>query len=316
MLTRDEIIERYSRIPWVSPYERVVALADPSGEYVELHEFHARGKCAGGSAWEVYHYSRSSPLVLNARREGARNIFLLRVGEAELDLIPGIRGAGIERVEVLEKEGEIRITYAGLAGAGVAVTLCRGMAEGVKGVEIGEVGGGAKLGRATLVLPLLWKVTFGVDDTDNREAGATWSLVNEIGYELDERGFPYLLHVIVQLYTKNPHRTTNCVSIASSFAVEPSRYEEIVEEFCRRVEERTLSDNTTVAYTNRILIPDSLREYGNRVKSSIVSIEEARELARRLGIEYRVITGERGLIGALAALAFSDDPDRAVEVVA
>ena len=72
----DEIREKYGHLPYVTPYERIVALVDDTEETVELHEFHARGRCEGGAAWEVYHYPGTSPLVVSARREGARNIFV------------------------------------------------------------------------------------------------------------------------------------------------------------------------------------------------------------------------------------------------
>ena len=40
------------------------------------------------------------------------------------------------------------------------------------------------MGSATLTLPLHEKVTIGIDDTDNKDEGATWSLANEIGYDV------------------------------------------------------------------------------------------------------------------------------------
>ncbi|TDA26126.1 MAG: hypothetical protein DSO00_07860, partial [Archaeoglobi archaeon] len=146
-LSKEELLRQYGSLPWVSPYSRVVAMTD--GEFVELHEFHARDRCYGGASWEVLHYPRVSDLVINARREGARNIFVLRPGKTELKLIPGIAGAGIEEVKLTDR---IEITYAGLAGGGIAATVCRGLADDVDGIEILELGGGAKLGKAKIRL--------------------------------------------------------------------------------------------------------------------------------------------------------------------
>ncbi len=309
-LSKDELIRRYGSLPWVSPYSRVVAVTD--GEFVELHEFHARERCYGGASWEVLHYPRVSDLVISARREGARNIFVLKPGKTELKLIPGIAGAGIEEVKLTDR---IEITYAGLAGGGIAATVCRGLAEDVDGIEILELGGGAKLGKAKIRLKKYSKVVIGVDDTDNKEKGATWALVNEIAFKLEKAGYGhYLLHTITQLYTKNPAKTTNCVSISVTFATE--RPEELVNAFRKELENTTLSDNTAMVVYRKILIPEKLRKYGEKVKSQLVELEEAKRIAEELGIETLVITGERGLIGAVAALAFSNSPEEAVKIYA
>ena len=52
------------------------------------------------------------------------------------------------------------------------------------------------------------------------------------------------------------------------------------------------------------------------MKSRIVDIREAYDIAKEVGIETIPITGERGIIGAIAALAFSDSPEEAVKVYA
>ncbi len=309
LMSKSELIRRYGDIPWISPYERIIAMTD--GEYIELHEFHARNKCSGGAAWEVYHYPRVSNLVLGARREGSRNIFVVRTGRAELNLIPGVAGAGMEMAEI---NGEnIEITYAGLAGGGIAATVCRGMAEGVKGIEIIQEGGGGKLGKAKLVVPAMKKVVIGVDDTDTKESGATWSLVNEIAYKLEKDGLGiYLLHTITQLYLDNPYKTTNCVSISVTFATQD--VEALVDEFGSMLEERTLSEDTAMAVSTQITIDEELREYGKLAKMEMLDVNYARDVAERNDIELIAVTGERGIIGALAAISFSDSPDDAVKI--
>ncbi|RSN72803.1 MAG: hypothetical protein DSO07_08940 [Thermoproteota archaeon] len=311
ILSRKDVLERYGSMEWISPYERIIAMTD--GELIEVHEFHARNRCIGGAAWEVYHYPRVSGLIIAARREGARNIFILKQGKTELKLIPGIAGAGVEEAHVLKDT--IELTYAGLAGGGIAATVCRGMAEGCHNIEIVELGGGGKLGRAKLVLKKYEKVVIGVDDTDNKEKGATWSLMNEIAYKMEKEELGhYLMHTITQLYTNNPNKTTNCVSISVTFATE--RPKELVERFRKELERLTVSENTGMAVYRKITIPDELRAYGAKVKSRLVSLSDAYEIAEKFGIETIPITGERGIIGAIAALAFSDSPEEAVKVYA
>lgn len=310
-VSKKELIEKYGNILWISPYDKIIAMSD--GELIELHEFHARGKCIGGSAWEVYHYPRVSDLVLEARREGARNIFVLKQGQTNLKLIPGIAGAGIESSKV--GENGIEITYAGLAGGGIAATVCRGLADGVDGIEILSLGGGSELGRARIRLKPYRKVVIGVDDTDSKQGGATWALVNEIAYKLEKEGYgEYLSHTIVQLYTKTPQKTTNCVSIAVTFATED--VDRLVSEFKKILKENTLSDETSMAIWTKISIPEKLREYAVDAKKKFIDLSSAYEIADDLGIKTIEITGPNGLIGAIAALGFSDKPDEAVKVYA
>ena len=310
--TREKLLERYGKLNWISPYSKIVAMH--SDGFVELHEFHARNKCIGGSAWEVYHYPRVSSLVVGARREGARNIFVVKTGKTKLNLIPGIASAGIEEVKVLDNK--IEITYSGLAGGGIAATICRGMAEDVEGIEIIEEGGGGKLGKARLILPVKEKVVIGVDDTDNKLEGATWSLVNEIAFELERRGFgDYLNHVIVQLYPRAPYKTTNCVSIAITFAIERDRVDELIDEFKKLVGEKSLSDETAIAIFKGITVSDELKTFGIEAKRGIVDFSYAEEVAKLNDVELISITGEMGKIGALAALAFENNPDDAVRIL-
>ncbi|RZN62817.1 methanogenesis marker protein 11 [Methanonatronarchaeum sp. AMET6-2] len=298
---------------WVSPYERIIMTADEENGLVEIVEDHARGTCYGGAAWEVRHYQETGTLVKEARREGARNVFTVGLGEGELDLVPGVAAAGIESARI--DEDEIKVGYAGLAGAGVAVAMCRGLAKGVNRVEVHEQGGGGKLGRASLVVPKYQKITIGIDDTDTDESGATWALSNEIGCILDELEWAhYLNHTIVQLYTKNPYRTQNGVSISISFAVQPGMKEEFIDEVKNQFKQLTSSEDTAIAVHDEIAIPESVKKYTEKAKNQMVEIEEAEEIAEQAGIDLISITGEQGKIGALAAIGLSNDPDEAAKV--
>ena len=310
-LTPDEIRERYGGLPYITPYEKIVALTDEIGEHVELHEYHARGRCGGGAAWEVYHYARTSSLVINARREGARNIFTCRTGTAALELTPGVSGAGLEEVRI---EGDqVAVTYAGLAGGGVAATLCRGMAENVLSTVVHQRGGGSGLGRATLRLPASRKLIVGVDDTDDAERGATWSTVNEIAFALEEeRECVYLGHTIVQLFPDNPHKTTNCCSTAVVMGVDPGRAEAVGERFEEMLAERCYSDQCGMAVSGKVLIGEQLRGFTVAARHRMVTLEDAQGVAGRSGVDLREVTGPRGCIGALAAVGAHNAPDTAV----
>ncbi|MGO9387825.1 MAG: methanogenesis marker protein 11 [Methanobacterium sp.] len=293
--------------PWIAPYKKIITMVDD--DQVELVEYHP---CVGGSEWMIYQYERSSHLVISARRDGDKHTYLLEVGKSEVNLKPSFSAAGIEEVSV---EGdEVRIVHSGLAGAGVGAAMCRGMAEGVKRVELYDVGGGSKVGRAAVITPRMQKVVIGVDDTDTKDEGATWTLANNIGMELNEMGFEYLDHVTVQLYPHNPNKTQNCVAIALVFAVKPGEKDVLIKKTCELLKKYTLSDKTSIAILEGIGIPLKLRSYAESAKKSMVTLEEAKRIANEVGVQLLEVTGARGEIGALAALGLYNDLGEAVKI--
>jgi len=306
ILTPDDLKEKF-KDPWIAPYKKVLTMVD--NDMVEIVEYHP---CIGGSEWMVYQYERSSDLVESAKRDGNKHTYIVEVGKTDLDLKPSFSAAGIEEVSV---EGdEVKVTHAGLAGAGVGAAMCRGMAKGVKRVELYDIGGGSKVGRAAVVTPKLQKVVIGIDDTDTKEEGATWTLANNVGIELSKMGFEYIDHIIVQLYPHNPNKTQNCVAIALVFAVEPGEREKLIEETCKMLKKSTLSDKTSMAILDGIKIPEKLKEYAMATKKSMMSLEEAEKTAKESGIELIEVTGSQGKIGALAALGLYNDIKEAVKV--
>lgn len=293
--------------PWIAPYKKVLTMVDQ--DLVELVEFHP---CVSGSEWMIYQYKRNSNLVLDSRKDGDKHTYLLKVGKSDMKLKPSLSAAGIEEVSV---EGdEVRVVHAGLAGAGVGAAMCRGMASGVKRVELYDVGGGSKIGRAAVVTPVLEKLVLGIDDTDTKEEGATWTLANNVGIELSKMGFEYLDHITVQLYPHNPNKTQNCVAIALVFAVKPGEKDKLIEEAIKILKKYTLSDKTALAVFRGIKVPKKLRSYAEATKKSMMYLEETQKIANELGIQLFEVTGSQGEIGALAALGLYDDVKEAVKV--
>ncbi|MCK9151112.1 methanogenesis marker protein 11 [Methanobacterium alcaliphilum] len=306
ILTPKDLKEKFDD-PWIAPYQKVLTMVD--GDLVEIVEYHP---CLSGSHWIVHQYQRTSELILKSYRDGNKHVFLTKVGKIPLELKASINAAGIEEVSV--ENDEVKVVHAGLAGAGVGAAMCRGMAQGVKRVELYDVGGGSKLGKAAVVTPKMEKLVLGVDDTDTKDEGATWTMAHNMGMELAKQGFQYLDHLIVQLYPHNPHKTQNCVSIALTFAINPGERDKIVEKARKILKENTLSEKTSIAVLDGLKIPPELKAYAERAKKSMISVEEAEEIARKVGVELIEVTGSQGKIGALAALGLYDDVDEAVKV--
>ncbi|MBO6122923.1 MAG: DUF1743 domain-containing protein [Methanobrevibacter sp.] len=305
ILKPDELREKFQD-PWIAPYEKVLTMVD--GDKVELVEYHP---CISGSHWLLHQYRKNSELIDSAFRDGNKHVYKCHVGRAPLDLKASFNAAGID--EIIVDGDEVKITHAGLAGAGVGAGMCRGMGEGVKYIELLDIGGGSKVGRATVVTPKLEKVVIGVDDTDVKDAGATWTMAHNLGVELRDEGFEYLDHIIVQLYPHNPHKTQNCVSIALTFAVESEKKQELIDRVIEILKRDTLSDKTAIAILEGLDIPEKLREYSIATKSGMMDVETAEKIAEELNIPLIAVTGEQGKVGALAALGLYDDVEEAVK---
>ena len=305
ILKPNELREKFQD-PWIAPYEKVLTMVD--GDKVELVEYHP---CISGSHWLLHQYRNNSELIDSAYRDGNKHVYKCHVGSAPLDLKASFNAAGIDEIAI--DGDEVKVTHAGLAGAGVGAGMCRGMGEGVKYIELLDVGGGSKVGRATVVTPKLEKVVIGVDDTDVKDAGATWTMAHNLGVELRDLGFEYLDHIIVQLYPHNPHKTQNCVSIALTFAVEESKKQELIDKTIEILKRDTLSDKTAIAILEGLDIPEKLREYSIATKSGMMDVETAESIAEELNIPLIAVTGEQGKVGALAALGLYDDVEEAVK---
>ncbi|MBU4373525.1 MAG: hypothetical protein KJ714_03610, partial [Euryarchaeota archaeon] len=64
--------------PYNITYKGIYAVADRKNELVELME---HSNCYGGSAWALYHYSKS-PLVIKSRALGDMMRYLVRAGHS------------------------------------------------------------------------------------------------------------------------------------------------------------------------------------------------------------------------------------------
>ena len=306
-ILKPKYLKRKFNDSWIAPYEKVITLVD--GDLVEIIEYHP---CVSGSQWLVNQYKNSSKLILKAYRDGNKHVFLTKLGKIPLDLKASINAAGIEEVAI---EGDfVKVTHSGLAGAGVGAGMCRGMGEWINHIELLNEGGGSKLGKATVITPIMEKITIGIDDTDTKEKGATWTTAHNIATQLQKEGFEYLDHVIVQLYPHNPNKTQNCVSIALSFAIFPNQKERLINRIISLLNEHTLSKETAIAILDGIQIPKELKNYSMDAKTKMVSVEEAEKIANDLDIPLLAITGDRGKIGALAALGLYNNLFEAVKV--
>ncbi|MDM7940368.1 MAG: DUF1743 domain-containing protein [Methanothrix sp.] len=287
--------------PYVVVYRQIHAIVDADGRRVELLE---RSNCYGGSAWAQYHYSKG-PLVISARNLGDWFRYMISPGHVDLDLISSRRSAGIESVHVLGDE--VEVTYAGLGGGGVGATLSRAKAGDVLRYSVTECGGG-RIARGTLVLPRRERMIIGVDDTDSKTTGATWTLIHNIATKVDSLEARYISHSLVQLFPV-PTKTQNCVSTVVEFACLPGKAEGMLANFEALLRRYSVSDETGMAVF-RNFDPSALMPYAQRCKHERVLYGDALDAARDAGVQ--IIMDGQGLIGAVAAIAYCAQPDRSV----
>jgi len=287
--------------PYVVVYKQIHVVVDDEGSRVELME---RSNCYGGSAWARYHYSRG-PLVKSSRNLGEWFRYLIAPGKIDLDLVSSKRSAGIESVIV--KGSEVEVTYAGLGGGGVGATLCRAQADDVLRYDVTECGGG-RVARGTLVLPRRERLIIGVDDTDSKTEGATWTLIHNIASKVDRPEARYISHSLVQLFPV-PTKTQNCVSTVVEFACLPGRAEAMLSDFKALLKKYSVSKQTGMAVF-RDFDPSSLLPFGERCKRERVQYEDALDACRENGVQ--IMMDGQGLIGAVAALPFCARPDESI----
>jgi methanogenesis imperfect marker protein 11 len=287
--------------PYNITYKGIYAVADRKNEHVEIIE---QSSCYGGSAWSLYHYSKS-PLVIKGRAVGDMMRYLVRTGSLPLDLKSSVAAAGIESVIV--NGDEIEITYSGLGGGGVGATTCRAYASGVLRCQISESGGG-KRAIGTIVVPKRERILVGIDNTDSKEVGATWTLAHNIAAAVDAPERKYISHTLVQLYPV-PDKTQNCVATVLEFACMEGKKKGLLEDIKEGLEKYSVSNETGMVAMSDF-DARKLMEYSMLCRNRMITKELTLETCRKHGIE--ICIDGKGSIGALAALPWFSRNDESV----
>jgi methanogenesis imperfect marker protein 11 len=300
ILSPDELTERFGKLFC----KGVVTLVDESNGVAQIIE-----NCIakGPVEWDAVNRKRAGGAITDVRVEGTTLIMDTIIGEREVRFGPASKDLGGQGLKAFRVEGDrVKTTWVGLAGASVGIGVCLPQGPGTLEAEYPDdfkIGGSHAI-EVTITTLKMVRVVFAVDDTDTKEKGASWVMMLKAA-----RGSPFghfLEHKIIQLNPNVPEKTTNCVSVGISFAVEERDLQKLIDYVVKYVKENTLSKNTTLAVFQGLRIPQDLVDYGLQAKKTILTVDRARDVAERSGVRLVEITGERGTIGAVAGIGCFD----------
>ena len=161
----------------------------------------------------------------------------------------------------------------------------------------------------------------GIDDTDSESGGCTTYTATLLFDELQRIGiqpsdFPWL----VRLNPNIPWKTRGNGALSLHFNIERSQIPTIERTTLKIVEEtsrlQTKRSDPAVVFLEGP-VHKSVREFSRAALHDVLSIVQARRVARDAGVRVRLLKGSRGLIGSLAAIGASlDTVEHTFEIIA
>src|SRR2546421_3048086 len=157
-------------------------------------------------------------------------------------------------------------------------------------------------------------------DTNSRLAGCTTYTAALLFQELLTQGFkPLDFPWLVRLNPNIPWKTRGNGALSLHLRLEEEQLEEVKRIAVTSVERTTdlaqrATDPAVVFLEGRA--PNPLREFSARALHDILSVREARLIAKDAGAEAHLLRGPRGLVGALASVGADLDHDHTFEIIA
>ncbi|MDD4136920.1 MAG: tRNA(Ile2) 2-agmatinylcytidine synthetase [Methanoregula sp.] len=284
----------------------LVMVDEHSGKAEIIEQCRARGPIE----WDAMNRRRAGGAVVSCSVEGTSMVINAKLGTYPINFGAASGSIGGQALESVEVAGtEVSTTWAGIAGAGVGVAACLPQAPGVIRAEYPTEDdlrvGGARTNRVRIVSPRYEKVCIGIDDTDTKTEGATWVMALKCAEACRIDGVEFLNMRLVQLNPEVPNKTTNCVSSALNFAAWPDKIPELLEFIRAFVEKNTVSNDTGLAYHRGIGLPSGSPAF-SAVKTEIMTLVQAEDAAKALGIGFIDRNGRKGRIGALGAVLWGN----------
>ena len=168
---------------------------------------------------------------------------------------------------------------------------------------------------------MLTEFHIGIDDTDSQQGGCTTYLASLIFQKLCAEGFrPSDFPWLVRLNPNIPWKTRGNAALAIHFFIEENKIEEARRTALDMVERFTdfSEPNADPAVTfHKGPIPEGLRAFYQQALRDMLTVKQAKSIAKAAGVEVHLIKGQRGIVGSLAALgAGLSETDHTFEIVA
>jgi tRNA(Ile2)-agmatinylcytidine synthase len=160
----------------------------------------------------------------------------------------------------------------------------------------------------------------GIDDTDSPRMGCTTYIAALLVRRLEDLGCRFADYPnIVRLNPNIPWKTRGNAAVCLRLLCHERRIDSIKEATLKVAKENSdlTYDKTdpAVAFLTGD-VPSELSGFSKKVIQDIVSVSEAKRLAAKFNVEFNLIRGERGLIGALAAIGETLQGDHTYEIIA
>ncbi len=287
--------------------KQLLVMVDEANGIAELHE---ECRARGPIEWDHMNRRRAGGALKSVTTIGTKMTMQATLGNHPIRFGASDTELGGQALEAVEVRGaEVYTSWAGAAGAGVGVAACLAQAPGVIRTEYASEDdlkvGGAHICRSTVVLPKYEKITFGIDDTDTPETGATWVLALKCGERCPVDGAVFLSLRIIQLNPRAPNKTTNCTGSTISFAVLPGKKQELTAYVKSFIESNAASTKTGICYIEGLRMPKSV--YKQQIKTELLTKEYANETAAKIGVTYIDSANDKGRVGSLGALLWANE---------
>jgi methanogenesis imperfect marker protein 11 len=261
----------------------------------------------GPVEWDIVNRKRAGGVLKDIRADGTTIIMDAVIGEAPMNFGPVTSEMGGQGIKSLIVNGDrVHSKWVGLAGAtvgvGACIPQCSDVIETIYPDDF-KIGGAHSV-EVEIITPKMVRVIIGVDDTDTKEKGASWVTMMKLGR--DSPIGRYLDQKIIQLNPKVPTKTTNCCSTAVAFAVRPDQVKDLIKFAEGYIADATYSEETVMTVYQGLKVPKELEDFGWRAKKEILTVDEALDVANRCKVEVVNITGDKGTIGAVAAIGCFD----------
>ena len=160
----------------------------------------------------------------------------------------------------------------------------------------------------------------GVDDTDSPRMGCTTYIAALLVERLKDLGCTFTDYPnIIRLNPNIPWKTRGNAAVCLRFLCRENKTDSIKEAVLSAVKEHSdMSYDKTdpaVAFLKGY-VPTELSDFSKKAIQDIASVAEAKRLAARFNVEFDLIRGERGLIGALAGIGETLQGDHTYEIIA